>query len=81
MNYAKVLPQPARAFERGIAALADRHGCFAVFIGEMHDPHAACRIVDGICQSDHYKVGASGQIARFTKSEGPGGEERRVSRP
>jgi hypothetical protein len=21
--------------------LADRHGCFAVFIGEMHDPHAA----------------------------------------
>jgi hypothetical protein len=41
VNYAKVLPQPARAFERGIAALADRHGCFAVFIGEMHDPHAA----------------------------------------
>ena len=41
VNYAKVLPQPARAFERGIAALADRHGCFAVFIGEVHDPNAA----------------------------------------
>jgi len=85
VNCAKVLPQPARAFERGIAALADSHGCFAVFIGEMHDPHAAfpllIQIVDGICQSDHYKVRASGQIARFTKSEGPGGEERRVSRP
>ena len=40
VNYAKVLPQPARAFERGIAALADS-GCFAVFIREMHDPHAA----------------------------------------
>jgi hypothetical protein len=41
VNYAKVLPQPARAFERGITGLADRHDCYAVFIGEMHDPHAA----------------------------------------
>jgi len=40
-----------------------------------------CQIVDGIYQSDHYKVRASGQIARLTKSEGPGGEGRRASRP
>jgi hypothetical protein len=54
VNCAEVLPQPARAFERGIAALVDSHGCFAVFIGEMHDPHVAFtfhQIVDGICQA------------------------------
>jgi hypothetical protein len=35
-----------------------------------------CQIVDGICQNDHYSVRTTGQIARFIKSEGPGGEGR-----
>ena len=85
MNYAKVLPQPARAFERGIAALANSPVALP-FLSVKCTTHMRlstfdCQIVDGICQSEHYKVRASGQIARFTKSEGPGGEERRVSRP
>jgi hypothetical protein len=45
VNCAKVLPQPACAFKGGIPALANRHRRFAVFVGEMNDPHAGFRLI------------------------------------
>ena len=45
VNRAEVLPQPACAFECGIAALTDRDRCFAVLVGEMHHPHAGFHLV------------------------------------